>query len=200
MNKQTYECSTEDRILDAALDLIQEKTISGLRLRQVAENAHVFQSNIHYYYNSKKNLLLAVQKKVLGRYRQIRQAHMDRFDPSKELSLEEALDVFIDQKLITILEEARYDIAELDFWNQCRMEPDMLEEFCRSYESWRQDIRDIILCFAPHMDSHKQRLLSGIIVSLLEGAAVQYLVDPNAFDLPAYFQYCKDILIKEIKG
>lgn len=36
--------STEDRILDAAFDIIQEKTIGALRMRQIAERADVFQT------------------------------------------------------------------------------------------------------------------------------------------------------------
>ncbi len=46
----------------------------------------------------------------------------------------------------------------------------------------------------------KQNLLAGITVSLLEGAAVQFLADNQAFDLDLYFAYCKEILIKEMKG
>ena len=192
--------STEDRILDAALDIIQEKTISGLRIRQVADKAHLFQSNIHYYYSSKKELLLAVQKKVLNRYREIRQQSTIELKTSPQPALEDHLDVFIKQKLFTIIKEDKYDIAELDFWNQSRLDPDMHQEFCRSYENWRTEIRKIIEKYAPAMPSVKQNLLAGIAVSLLEGAAIQYLVDKQAFDLNFYFDYCKSILIKEIKG
>ncbi|MFT4005085.1 MAG: TetR/AcrR family transcriptional regulator [Lacrimispora sp.] len=200
MKTNDWRTSTEDRILDAALDVIQEKTIGGLRIRQVADKAHVVQSNVHYYYNSKKNLLLAVQKKVLNHYREIRQQSIYLLKTGPSLSLEDHLGVFIKQKLDTIQKENKYDIAELDFWNQSRLEPDMHQEFCRSFESWRQEIRDMIGCFAPEMPPSKQILLSGITVSLLEGAAVQFLVDKQAFDIELYFEYCKEILIKEIRG
>ena len=46
-------------------DVLEEKTLSGVRMALVAEKAGLFQSNIHYYYKSKYELLLAVQKKVL---------------------------------------------------------------------------------------------------------------------------------------
>lgn len=198
--KESHNSSTEDRILDAALDIIQEKTISGLRIRQVAEKAHIFQSNIHYYYSSKKELLLAVQRKVLSRYREIRQHSINLLKPNTPLALEDHLDIFINQKIYTILKEDKYDVAELDFWNQSRLEPDMHQEFCRSYDNWRQEIRDMIGLHAPEMPAFKQNLLSCITVSLLEGAAVQFLVDKQAFDLDSYFKYCKTILIKEING
>ena len=192
--------STEERILDAALDIIQEKTLGGLRTRQVAEKADVVQSNIQYYFISKKDLLLAVQKKVLNRYREIRQHSISLLKAESPLSLEDHLGVFINQKIYTIKKEKKYDIAELDFWNQSRLEPDMHREFCRSYESWRREISDMIGFFAPEMPPIKQNLLAGITVSLLEGAAVQFLADNQAFDLDLYFAYCKEILIKEMKG
>ena len=200
IEEQPCSTSTEDRILDAALTIIQEKTISGLRIRQVAEKANLFQSNIHYYYNSKKELLLAVQKKVLNRYREIRQQsiHQSGFGP--EATLEDRLDIFIKQKIYTILIDNKYDVAELDFWNQSRLDPDMHQEFCLSYQNWRTEIREIAETFAPDMPSAKQNLIAGIAVSLLEGAAVQFLVDKEAFDLDSYFAYCKSILIREIRG
>lgn len=202
-NRESKECrglSTEERILDAALDIIQEKTIGGLRIRQVAEKADVVQSNIQYYFISKKGLLLAVQKKVLNRYREIRQHSISLLKAESQLSLEDHLGIFINQKIYTIRKEKKYDVAELDFWNQSRLEPDMHREFCCSFESWRQEIRDMISHYAPEMPPIKQKLLSGITVSLLEGAAIQILADKQAFDLDLYFAYCKEILIKEIKG
>ncbi len=192
--------STKERILDAALDIIQEKTLGGLRTRQVAEKADVVQSNIQYYFISKKDLLLAVQKKVLSRYREIRQHSISLLKAESPLSLEDHLGVFINQKIYTIKKEKKYDIAELDFWNQSRLEPDMHREFCRSYESWRREISDMIGSFAPEMPLKKQNLLAGITVSLLEGATVQFLADNQAFDLDLYFAYCKEILTKEMKG
>jgi len=102
IEEQPCSTSTEDRILDAALTIIQEKTISGLRIRQVAEKANLFQSNIHYYYNSKKELLLAVQKKVLNRYREIRQQSIHQSGIGPEATLEDRLDIFIKQKIYTI--------------------------------------------------------------------------------------------------
>lgn len=197
--KEAQAKTPEDRILEAALEIIQEKTIGGLRIRQVADRAHMFQSNIHYYYGSKNELLLAVQKKVLSRYQEIRNQYWNA-SGEKASSLEDYLDIFIRQKAITILEEEKYDIAELDFWNQSRLEPEMHQEFCHSYENWRQEIRTMLHQFVPQMSCEKQSLLSAVTVSLLEGATIQYLADKQAFDLPAYFRYCKEILMKEMKG
>ena len=72
--KNIREENTEERILDAAFDVVQERTINGTRMALIAERAGLFQSNIHYYYKSKHELMLAVQRKVLARCMELRAA------------------------------------------------------------------------------------------------------------------------------
>ena len=64
--------STEDRILEAALDVIRTHSISGTRISLVAERAGLFQSNIHYYFKSKRDLLFAVLQRTYNRCHNIR--------------------------------------------------------------------------------------------------------------------------------
>ena len=40
----------EERILKAALKVVNEVTINGTRMHLIAEKAGMVQSNIHYYY------------------------------------------------------------------------------------------------------------------------------------------------------
>ncbi len=185
---------TEEKIIQAVLDVIEEKTISETRMRNIAEKAGVYQSNLHYYYKSKKDLLISAQKKVAGRCIEIRQqAKKDSLN-----TLEDQLDVFIKQKLIFIKEEPKYDYAEIDFWIQSRFDEDFREEFKRSFYGWRSELKSLIETYAPHFDQEKQVLLASIIISLLEGATIQYLIDSEAFSVERYFGYCKEIIIREI--
>lgn len=185
---------TEEKIIQATLDVIEEKTISETRMRNIAEKAQVYQSNLHYYYKSKKELLLSAQKKVAGRCIEIRQQAREN---SKD-SLESQLDVFLKQKLIFIKEEPKYDYAEIDFWLQSRFDEDFKEEFKRSFYGWRSELKKLIETYAPHYDQEKQVLLASVIISLLEGATIQYLIDSEAFSVDRYFAYCKELIIREI--
>ena len=103
---------TKEVILEAALDVIEDRAISGTRLRLIAERANLFQSNIHYYFRSKRELLLAVQKKVLNRCIEIRSA----LEQEAEDTLDAQLNVFIRQKVEFIRNLRKYDYAEIDFW------------------------------------------------------------------------------------
>ena len=188
--------STEDRIIQAALDVIEEKTISETRMRNIAEKANVYQSNLHYYYRSKKELLLVAQKTVAKRCIEIREEAKN----NSENTLESQLDIFLKQKLIFITEEQKYDYAEIDFWIQSRLDKDFKEEFKRSFYGWRKELQNLVEIYAPHFETEKRVLLASIIISLLEGATIQYLIDAEAFSVDKYFAYCKELIIREMRS
>ena len=178
---------TEEKILEAALDVVQEKTISGTRMHHIAEKAEVVQSNVHYYYKTKKDLLKALQEKVLQHCLDIRARDRERIGDT----FEEQMDVFMKQKKHFITKEQKYDYAELDFWMQGRIEDKIREDFQKSFQIWREEIREVIGRFFPNLSSEKLEYFPCIIVSMLEGASIQYLIDPDAFDIDQYFEYCK---------
>lgn len=186
---------TEEKIIQATLDIIEEKSISHTRIRFIAERAGVYQSNLHYYYKSKKELLMAVQKKVALRCVEIRNMAKEEAQDT----LESQLDIFIKQKLIFILKEQKYDYAEIDFWIQSRFDEDFKEEFKRSFYGWRRELQDLFTQYAPHIEKRKQILLASITISLLEGATIQYLIDSEAFFVEDYFEYCKKIIMREVE-
>ena len=174
---------TKEVILEAALDVIEDKAISGTRLRLIAERANLFQSNIHYYFRSKRELLLAVQKKVLNRCIEIRSA----LEQEAEDTLDAQLNVFIRQKTEFIRNLRKYDYAEIDFWVQARSDEDIRREFSRSFQNWRDDIKNVLRPYAPGGDEAQLELCAAMFLSLMEGATLQYLIDPEAFDLDRYF-------------
>jgi AcrR family transcriptional regulator len=196
MKDKKDEMSTEDKIIQATLDVIEEKTISKTRMRCIAEKADVYQSNLHYYYKTKKELLLEAQKRVANRCNELRQEGKK----NAESSLEGQLDIFLNQKLIFIKEEPKYDYAEIDFWIQSRIDEDFKEEFKRSFYGWRRELQNLIETYAPQFEHEKQVLLASVIISLLEGATIQYLIDAEAFSVDKYFTYCKKLIIREINS
>ena len=179
---------TEEKILEAALDVVQERTISGTRMHHIAEKADVVQSNVHYYYRTKKDLLKALQEKVLNHCLEIRKKDRALME---ENSFEEEMNVFILQKKHFITQDQKYDYAELDFWLQGRIEEDIREDFQKSFQIWRNEIREVLGRFFPCLSKEKKEYFPYLIVSMLEGASIQYLIDPEAFDLDKYFEYCK---------
>ncbi|MFV0343059.1 MAG: TetR/AcrR family transcriptional regulator [Anaerocolumna sp.] len=195
MRIKNIEDKPEEKILEAALDVVVENTICGTRMHLIAERAGMVQSNLHYYYKTKQDLMLAVQKKVLKKCLEIR----DNYRVNAADTLEGQLDVFIHQKLEFIIKEKKYDYAEIDFWVQGHINEEMQEGFADSFEGWREEIGNILDQYAPALDKYKREYMPYFIVSTLEGASVQYLIKEGRFDIEEYFKFCKDIILKTIQ-
>ena len=187
--------STEDKILDAALDVVQEHTISGTRIHLVAEYAGCFQSNIHYYFKSKRDLLLAVLHRLQRRCLDIRAELREQADAG----LDAQLDIFFEQKKQFILHETKYDYAEIDFWTQAHLDEEIREQFAVSFRKWREEISRVIARYAPWVSPQQRSFLSALMVSMMEGATLQYLVDKNAFALDDYFARCKQLILEPLR-
>jgi len=51
-----HEKNTEDKILDAAKDVFQQKGMTGARMQEIADKAGINKSLLHYYYRTKDKL------------------------------------------------------------------------------------------------------------------------------------------------
>lgn len=86
-----------EKILKAALETISKNTISGTRMRLIAEDAQMSQSNLHYHFKTKKDLLLSLLDYVLEKLFLERQ---QRELKSSKQNFRDKLNVFIRQKKI----------------------------------------------------------------------------------------------------
>lgn len=184
----------EDRILNAALKVVEEHTISGTRMHLIAQEADMLQSNVHYYYKTKDELMYALQKKVLDKCLEIRA----ELNAQAEDTLEAKMDVFIEQKKNFITENQRFDYAEMDFWQQGRIHPEIKKRFADSYAGWRKDIKDMLETYVPKLPLPMKEYLPAFFVSILEGATIQYLMDEESFDLDSYFANGKQMILDAV--
>lgn len=185
----------EDKILKAALDVVREYTISGTRMHLIAEKAGMVQSNLHYYFKTKSELMFALQKKVLEKCLNLR----EHYGKNKKDTLEEQLDIFIDQKKAFITKYKEFDYAEVDFWVQGRINKQIKSNFSESFEGWRSEIRQMLEKYVPQLSEETKEYLPYQIVSYLEGATIQFLIDEKRFNLDKYFEFGKNMILKSIQ-
>ena len=196
MKAEEKSLKAENRIMDAALQVVKENTISGTRMHLIANKADMVQSNLHYYYKTKDDLMYGLQKRVLNRCRELKKELREHSADT----LESQLDVFIRQKMIFVLEEKQYDFAEIDFWVQSRINEKIRRDFAESFADWRKDISDILDRYAADIPAEKRKYLPHIILSLLEGVTLQYLVDEECMDVEEYFAEVKALIIDKINS
>ncbi len=63
--------SIEDRIIEAAADVFEEKGFAGSRMQQIADHAKINKSLLHYYFRSKESLFektfILIAKRIIER-------------------------------------------------------------------------------------------------------------------------------------
>jgi len=189
--------SKEQQILQAALDTICEEKIAGTRLREIARRAGISQGHLHYYFSSKDELLLESLELLLQEFVEARSQSLENSEAEPALKLR----LFLEQKKEIILERAEIDIATMDFWIHSTQDPEWQNRFRNWYRAWRHDIETVVhqgvrsgVFSAAHA-----HMIPSLLVSLMEGAALQYHIDHEALDLDEYFSTAIDLVLDFLK-
>ncbi|MDL2327979.1 TetR/AcrR family transcriptional regulator [Ruminococcaceae bacterium OttesenSCG-928-A11] len=184
--------SVEKRILDAALDVVSENSISNTRMHLIADKARMVQSNVHYYFKTKRELMMALLKKMHQNFWELRHNVVD----CQAEGLQNKLIGFYSQKKDLIINQAKYDRAQFDFWCQGQSDPEINRLFAASYSDWRAHICRVLVEWEPELTPERANLIASSMVSLMMGASLQYLNNPDAFDLDDYFELCLEMTMK----
>jgi AcrR family transcriptional regulator len=185
-------------ILQAALETIAEKKISGTRMRLIAERAGMSQGNLHHYFPTKTDLFLALLEHMLALFVKEREAWLT----TSEHDAAEKLQFFLDQKERLLLDNPGLMQAYCDFWVQGTADPAIRAQFQRMYAVWRTDIDRVVEAGVAQgsFDPKLTPVIPGLVVSLMEGAAQQYLIDREGFDLKAHFRAAQQMLFQLLKA
>ena len=192
---KNIEKNNEEKILDATLRVIESHTISGTRISLIAKEADMLQSNVLYYYKTKEEILVAMQKRILDIFPKLR----EELRNNTEDTLESALEVFSKNEENLLKNFPEYNHAEMDFWVQIRTDEDTRERFANSYDLWRQEIREVLEKYVPDLPDNMKEILPAQYVSMLEGFTIQYLIDEKNIDMSDYFAMSRELILNMVK-
>jgi AcrR family transcriptional regulator len=195
-NEETKTNGIEEKILDAAMHVVSTKTISGTRMQLIADAAGIPKSNLHYYFKTKQNLMLALHRRAVTRLIDVRRETR----PKCRDALRAHMELFFSQKLYCILNDPEFDFVEIDFWSQTNIEPEYRSIMRDAFRIWRQEIEDIIVRYKPDLPELERKQLPYVLISLLEGATLQYHLDSQSFDIKSYMDYCVDLICQQAGG
>ena len=187
--------AVEERILNAAFKVVDRHTISGTRMHLIAEEAKMVQSNLHYYFKTKQDLMLALLRYLQQNFSENRQAVLDKAPGT----LPGQLAGFFRQKKDIITQTPEYDRVQYDFWNLGQVDEEVNQCFFESYDIWRKHIARVIKLYAPDLPDERIWLATCVMVSMMMGASMQYLNAPGLFDLDSYFEACLKMIMGYIE-
>jgi AcrR family transcriptional regulator len=184
------------KILEATLETIAREKISGTRMHLIAKEADMSQSNLHYYYPTKKDLMVAVLDQLQERFTRKRRESIDL----KNKTVEDNIHGLYLEKMDDILNHKRVDYAQFDFWVQGTVDPEIRSKFKKTFDEWRLNISEVLQMVETNnkTDSKYMDMLPFIIVSLMMGASMQYLIDEGNFDLNQYFEAANAMIMNII--
>ena len=187
------------RILLAALETIAIENISGTHLRDIATRAGISQGTLYYYFPTKTSLYQAVLEYMSSTFMEQRKRKL----ADSSLKPRDKLSIFFTQ-MREVIQDRKLLLAFYDFWIQATGETKELEiraMIQRIYYRWRGDIDKVVREGVAQgvFDSQHASLIPHLMVSLMDGAALQSMVDREAMDLEAYFEKAYRIILNTIE-
>ena len=188
----TPEKCITDRILDATMEIIAREKISGTRMHLIAQEAGTSQSNLHYYYPTKNDLILAVLDR-LQQYFTIKRAASFNL---KEQSFLKNIHGLFEEKKDDILFHKKVDYVQFDYWVQGTVNEQIGGKFRTSFDIWRSDIDKVLeqSGLSKEECAEKSKTVPFLMVSIMMGASMQYLIDEEKFDLDEYFHTAEEFI------
>lgn len=181
-----------EQILSAAFESIAKRSLESTRMRHIAKSAGVSQPSLHYYFDNKDTLIVALLDRLLAEFQAAR---------------EEALAVAAGpwDKLRALLELQKQVIAGkpktlevyYDFWVQATKRPTVRRKVKQMQAHWRSAIGEVLDVGVRQgvFRADRAEMAPALIVSVLLGAALQHVIDPEGFDLDAYFEQAERWLV-----
>jgi len=184
----------ERRILDAALDTITENKISGTRMRHIAEKAGMSQGNLHYYFPTKADLFRALLDDMLTEFVSERERDID----DASLNPIVTLGVFFQQEREILQKRGKTMDVFFDFWVQGTRDAAIRKQIQNMYAAWRSDMAKVVARGVEQgtFDPTYAALVPSMMVSLMDGGALQYLIDCEAFDLEGYLRTGHEMILR----
>jgi AcrR family transcriptional regulator len=181
------------KILEATLEVIAREKISGTRMHLIAKEADMTQSNLHYYFPTKNDILIALLNDIQQWFSENRQQVVD----INNQSLAENLHAIFTEKKDVILHNKKLDYVQFDYWVQGTVDPEVRSTFQRTFDTWRKDIQEVLNKRGNITGQNVKymEMVPFLMVSLMMGASMQFLIDEGKFDLDEYFAVAEKMIL-----
>ncbi|MBI3795265.1 MAG: TetR/AcrR family transcriptional regulator [Nitrospinae bacterium] len=196
MKKKERSEKTASAIIEAAFLTIADHSLAHTTTALISGRAKVSKPLLHYHFKTKEVLLEKVLDKLLDRLLEI---PMENFNKSAS-PFEEIKGIFQKYKH-TIVNEPALLVVFYDFWVYSIKRPQYLAKISQRFLGFRSYISQIVNDGVQKgvFSSEKSHMLPPLLLSLLEGASLQLISDPEAFNMDLY-QYMALDAISSIAG
>jgi AcrR family transcriptional regulator len=192
MARVSVEVERKEQILSAACDVVSEIGFKSLRVADVAKRAKMSTGTVHYYFDTKRELMHAAFEWNFDRSLERRRPLLEgAVDPVARLR-EFVFSYLPDQEVTT---KAWHVWAEL--WVEALHDADLQELNERVYGEWRRTVAAII---RDGQDAGQFRLgdpvlLANGLIGMLDGLSLQVLAGSRSMNIDRMRAVCDQVLL-----
>ncbi len=197
--RRASEETRREQILKAAYDVAAHRGIDGLTVRAVAARAKLSHGLVLFHFKRKDQLLSALLDRVLATSVQLE-------IPDEIARMPSALDrvrALLQQEISRLSDEPRRTRLFFEYWALGTRHPAIRSKMSAAIDRYRAAFREIS---EEALRAEPARAvdvtpdgMAAIAVSLINGCAVQAMIDPHGFDIGQYLAAVHQ-LIGELDG
>ncbi|GAA1834323.1 TetR/AcrR family transcriptional regulator [Actinomadura chokoriensis] len=191
MPRPSVVAERRDQILRAACEVVSERGYKALRVTDVARRAKISTGSVHYYFETKRDLVHAAFEYNFTRSLERRKQILDRHQNARD-----RLRAFVDSYLPHDEETAAAWRIWAETWVEALHDPDLRELNERIYGEWRSVIAEIIRAGQAEglIVQGDRMLLANALVSMIDGLAIQALVGSRHMTIERMQSVCDHLL------
>ncbi len=184
MGEKNNQLAAREFILQATLEVICQHHISGTTIRRIAEQANISPSLIHYYFPTKRDVFMAVIDYLIEFYDRNHAAYImtDNIRPAEKLM------IMVSNQIEYTSRRKEYYVI-YDFWTHAITDDEIKAKVKEMFLKWEGWVRKIIDegILTGEFDSQNADFVPYLLMSLINGAAIQYLINEHVFDIHDYY-------------
>jgi len=162
----------KQRIIDAAIQVVKEKSVEEATVREIAAKAGLTTGSIYYYYKNKDELLYDVINESIHFSYRINEMNDGAIKNQEELLSEITNEV---ARRLSKIDEQKLHIALLS--DVIAKDSEMKEKYKSNYQSIINKTADMYYYAFGIENENLKRIISAILVAALDGIALQQSLD-----------------------
>ena len=182
----------QEQILEAARWVAASETLRGMTIRRVAEAAGLSNGLVLFHFKTKQLLLMALLDRVLEQtIGDVRRGLKDAADAPGRVP-GDVFRRFLLREIARLQRDRERVELFFDFWVMGTCHPEIRNRVRESLEQYRAAIREVtaelLTCEPEAFGDMTADGMAAVAVSLVEGCAIQAVIDPAGFDVGVYLQ------------
>lgn len=181
----------KSEILNATFRCIYEQGIAELSMRSIARAANMNQSTLHYYFQSKENLLIEFIKALFDFFIYDMEKRFQKSDPP-----EKKLEAIFESGEDFAGKQRELFVVFVDCWSLSIRNPAMKKIFSNAYEKHVNVIEDIIEegVHQGVFNEVNENALAVLVDCFAVGMGIHWHMRKRSFDARKYYSVLTDLL------